>query len=129
LYLGGSNNGGCSCSARAAWGRKGEGVFIPPSKCDHWGRINQVKEGGLSAPQIIRGKSHEISAPITGSKSPRVFTGGNIQVRGGRIIRPPDNPSKIPSIFRPHYWEQTTSRLCSFGGGGGIIWPNIRPLY
>jgi hypothetical protein len=91
------------------------GYLYPPSKCDRWGRIIRVKGGRLSGPQIIRGKSPEISAPITGSKPPWVFTGGGeYPGKRGRIIRPPDNPAKIPSIFRPQYWEQTTSRLSSF---------------
>jgi hypothetical protein len=65
---------------------------------------NVTVGGGLFGPQIIRGKSPKISTPITGSKPPRVFTGGGGEYPGkrGRIIQPPDNPAKIPSIFFPH---------------------------
>jgi hypothetical protein len=104
------------------------GYLYPPPNLTVRGGYSGLKGGGLSGPRIIRLKSLEISAPITGSKPPRVFTGGrNIWVCRGRIIRPPDNSGKIPSIFCPHYWEQTTQDLAV--GGGQIIRPKIRPLH
>jgi hypothetical protein len=60
------------------------GYLYPLSKCDRWGRIIRVKGGGLSGPRIIRGKFPEIFTPITGSKPPRVFTGGGGEYPGRR---------------------------------------------
>jgi hypothetical protein len=51
------------------------GYLYPLPNVTIGGGISGLKEGGLFGPGIIRGKFPEISAPITGSKPPRVFTG------------------------------------------------------
>jgi hypothetical protein len=50
-------------------------LYPPPSKCDHWGRIIQVKGGRIIWPPDNLGKIPRNIRPITRSKPPRGFTG------------------------------------------------------